>query len=36
MHEILKNLQADSFVLNLGCAMGSFPQDATPRKECES
>jgi SAM-dependent methyltransferase len=30
MHEILRNLQAGSRVLDLGCAEGSFPQDATP------
>jgi len=29
MHEILRNLQADSLVLDLGCAEGSFPQEAT-------
>jgi SAM-dependent methyltransferase len=29
MHEILKKLQADSLVLDLGCAEGSFPQNAT-------
>ncbi len=29
MHEILKKLQADSFVLDLGSATGSFPQNAT-------
>jgi len=29
MHEILRNLQAGSLVLDLGCAEGSFPQEAT-------
>jgi SAM-dependent methyltransferase len=30
MHEILRNLEAGSLVLDLGCADGSFPQEATP------
>jgi SAM-dependent methyltransferase len=30
MHEILRNLQPGSLVLDLGCAEGSFPQEATP------
>jgi SAM-dependent methyltransferase len=29
MYEILKNLSADSLVLDLGCAKGSFPREAT-------
>jgi len=29
MHEILRNLPADTLVLDLGCAGGSFPQHAT-------
>ena len=29
MHEILRNLHAGSFVLDLGCAEGSFPHDVT-------
>jgi SAM-dependent methyltransferase len=29
MQEILRNLKADAFVLDLGCAEGSFPQDVT-------
>ena len=29
MHEILRNLPAGSFILDLGCAQGSFPQEAT-------
>jgi len=29
MHEILRNLQAGSLVLDLGCAEGSFPREAT-------
>ena len=29
MHEILRALSVPSFVLDLGCATGSFPPDAT-------
>src|SRR6266852_3840381 len=29
MHEILRNLPVGSLVLDLGCAAGSFPQNAT-------
>ena len=29
MHEILRNLRADTFVLDLGCARGSFQEDST-------
>src|SRR5258705_13924589 len=29
MHEILRNLGVGSLVLDLGCAEGSFPQEAT-------
>ena len=29
MHEILSRLQAGTFVLDLGCAQGSFPKEAT-------
>ena len=29
MYEILRNLRSGSFVLDLGCAEGSFPQEAT-------
>ncbi len=32
MHEILRNLPAGSLVLDIGCAGGSFPPEATPAK----